>query len=56
MKDKAIEYLKQLSSDDIKYLKKMLNRNIVCGIGYAKLQGLDVTMFNSELKRILNGQ
>ena len=48
-----VEYIKGFDSKDKKRLKVMLSHGIVCGAGFANEHGIDVKLFNNELKSIL---
>lgn len=51
----AIDYMRNLSSSEKDKLRTMLSHGIVCGTGFAKNNNIDVTLFNAELKSILEG-
>ena len=48
-----VDYIKAFDTKDKERLKVMLSHGIVCGAGFANEHGIDVTLFNKELKSIL---
>lgn len=49
----AVDYIKNLTTDERGKMKVMLSHNVSCGRDFAIQNGIDPIMFNAELKSIL---
>ena len=56
IKQTAINYIRNMNLNDKQKLKMMISHNVSCGRDYAIQNGIDPTIFNTELKNILEGK
>lgn len=49
----VVDYIKTMNVKDKERLRVMLSHGIVCGAGFANERGIDVAIFNKELKSVL---
>ena len=55
IKQVAINYIKNLSTNEKSKLKTMVEHGVSCGRDFSIKNGIEPAMFNAELKNILEG-
>ncbi len=52
----VVSFIKTLSPSEKEGMRIMTRHGILCGIGYAKANGIDPVLFNEELMAVLGGE
>lgn len=51
-----VSFIKTLSPSEKEGMRTMMRHGILCGMGYAKANGIDPVLFNEELMAVLGGE